>query len=284
MHDWSPSSIHQYKPGLAARKLVPTQQVLRLLGQGRVHRDEIGSVKELVQVNHCHTEFVAPGLAHIGIPGDNRHFPPFHAECHGAPDAPEANDSQCRAPDAPCGSRQLARISSLSHRGIEARKVAHAAQHEGDGVVGDVIRAVGGRIADHDAVLCGGLVVDGIVPRAGANRAATTWQPGEHLSREQGAHRLYRDHDGVSGCLEGLLLGATVECLPACARLSEHLGLKADWSKKSLVVIDQDDLVWQSAGHGHSLSTFPSYTLPRVPRAAKVICGDPPRLTDTRHR
>ena len=123
---------------------------LRLLGQRRVQRDEVGAAEELVELDLVDAELHRALLRQERIEGDHLHLQADGAVGDDRADIAAADDAERLGRDLDAHEAVLLPLAGLG-RGVGGGELAGDREHQRDGVLGGGDRIAEGRVHDDDA-------------------------------------------------------------------------------------------------------------------------------------
>ena len=165
IHDGPAGRVDQKRRGFHERKFALANQLLGLWNQRTVQADDIGGAEQLIERLSLDATCGGKLFCTLGW----RPHQHSHAEClcdghHGTRDTAKKDEPQCTALRAVHGVAGKWIPSAITHTAVEQRDLSHQVEHQGNGVLSDIVRAVPGTVGDGDAM--GGKAVDGNVVQA----------------------------------------------------------------------------------------------------------------------
>ena len=210
---------------LGLHQVGAAEDVLGLLGERRVHGDEVGARQHLVERRLLDAELLGALVGQEGIVGDHAHL-----EADGAlgdDRADVAATDQAQRLEAELGAHEavLLPLAGLG-RGVGVGDLAGHGEHQGDGVLGGGDGVAVGRVHDHDAVRGGRLDVDIVDADAGAADDLQLLGLGQNLGGDLGGRAdgqaLVVADDGAQ--LGGLQAGLEIDVAAALGEDFDRAG------------------------------------------------------------
>ena len=226
------------EPGCEQGELAGADHVARLGRQRDVQRQDVGTPEQLVEPEQLDTV----GRAGVRVVRHDLQAERARLLRHAAADAAVADESERALRQPRDRLRRGDAGAAAPHGGVEREQLARERQQQRDRVVGDLLVAVLGHVADGDPELLRHVDVDVVEPDAVAHDGTAGFEPLEVGTVERD-DRAGEDRDGVAldGEVEGLLR-AQAELLRVdhvVARGLEHAPL--DLAVADDAVIDDDD-------------------------------------------
>ncbi len=174
--------VDQHRARLHQRQSPGIEHPARIGADAEVQAHHVGLAQQVVEL----ADPLRAGLgraAAIGAETPGQHLHAQRLARHGGTpaDRAQADNAQRRpARAADVVGRPVPRAQGTVHLG----NAAQAAEHQRDGVLGDLVRVVATQMGDGDALQAARLQVDPVNPRAGARDQLQLRQRGQHLGGE----------------------------------------------------------------------------------------------------
>ena len=161
------------------------EDVLRLLGERRVHGDEVGARQQLLQRHLLDAELRGALLAQERVVGDHAHLEADRALGDDRADVAAADQAQRLEAELDAHEAVLLPLAGL-RAGVGRRDLAGDREHQGDRVLGRGDGVAERRVHHHDAVRRRRLDVDIVDADAGAADDLELLRFRQHLGRDLG--------------------------------------------------------------------------------------------------
>ena len=205
------------------------QDVLGLLGERRVHGDEVGARQELLERHLLDAELGGALLAQERIVGDHPHLQPERALGDDRADIAAADQAQRLEAELGAHEAVLLPLAGLG-AGVGRGDLAGQREHQRDGMLGGGDGVAERRVHHHDAVRRRRLDVDIVDADAGATDDFQVLRLRQHLGRDLGRRA---DREAVVVADDGAQLGGFQAGLEV--DVAAALGEDLDGARRQLV-------------------------------------------------